>query len=196
MSSFVAFNANLVQLEAIGNEFAALPQQLLRAAQRALRKAANSAMSRAAGPIASHNGLPVRAVRKRMSAMRNQSNPMAYSLWFGTMPIAAINLGSPRQTRKGVRVGKQLFSGAFVTALGGNQQIVRRSAQSAMASGRDKNGRVRRGRLPIEVMRAEIDYDHATDVLTREAENGMRRELPRLLRAELNYELNVKGLAA
>lgn len=196
MASMVTLHGDVAQLDSLAAQFAASQQQLLRAVQRGLRKLTRGVIARAASEIAAHNQLPVRKVRQRMFANRSQSNPWAYTVWFGAQPITAINLGTPRQTRRGVRVGKQFFDGAFIAKLASQRHVVKRSDEAVFAKGRDKKGRVRRGRLPIEVQAASIDFDHADRVLTREAEVGMRRELPRLLSAELNFELNVRGVAA
>lgn len=196
MTKLVTLSGDTSGLFSLAEQLAAAPAQILNASQRAVRKVARAAMVRARRQIAAHNQLPVRVVTRRMFINRSQTDPLTYHIWFGTQPITAVGLGEPKQNKRGVRVGKHLFEGAFVAPLAGKTQVLRRTDEAAVAAGRDKHGQARRGRLPIEVVRVEIDTDHAAAVLENEADIALRKDLPRVLKAELNYELNVRGVAA
>ncbi|MFC4158283.1 hypothetical protein [Chitinimonas lacunae] len=149
--------------------FSCLTEAAFAAAQRrALRKLGVWFKGQAARAVAKETGVPQKALRPRL-AFYFKTNEVG-KVWFGINAIPAARLGTPRQTRTGVSVGKFRFDKAWLA----------RSGRGAVFR------RVGRDRLPIEVVTEDIEGEAraAWHVHTAEVEARFLA----LLTQELNFE--------
>lgn len=181
----------------------ALPGQIQRAAKRSVARAQDSTrkvvlrgLSRdngipqkviAGGRAASANvgGLQVRGVfgskndkgRVRRGKVKSEGAIDAKTkLWIGTRPLSVFALGTPVQTKKGVRSGGKSFPGAFIATMpNGGTSVFRRKGSS---------------RLPIKKVTYELELTQRTQ---REAQKHAGERLQAELVTQLNYEVNVRG---
>lgn len=131
----------------------------------------------------------LKVIRARLRVFSSsRANPNA-KLWLGIDPIPVVGLGKPRQTRRGVTVGRRRFPGAFVATM--------RSGHTGVFKRADNTFRRTEGRLasspanlPIEAQ--EIVIDNAEDVFRSWLSRAEDRYV-QLLRQELNFAFNVEG---
>ncbi|HBP5001904.1 TPA: hypothetical protein L5631_006464 [Pseudomonas aeruginosa] len=114
---------------------AAAPRKLDIAAARALRKTAQWLRTHSSREIARELGITQSPIRHRYN-IYSQSTAREVKLWVGLQPIGVHYLGTPRQTRTGVKVGHREYDEAFISPMKSTQRLVFR--------------RKGRERLPIE----------------------------------------------
>lgn len=169
-------------LERVVREFQATPKQVLKATKRAIRKTQTFAGSRAARAVAREHGIPVKALRQRRRVAKSKITARSRSgvsgyIWIGTMPLRAIDVGKPRQTRTGVTVRKFRFQGAFLARMeSGHLGVFKRAGAE---------------RLPIEEQHVPLPRAGRAIEIVRDREILPR--LHELMRQELNYEVNVRA---
>lgn len=95
--------------EAVG----AIPQRVRPAARRALRQTGTKMWKPIRSDAAKLANVPVKALRRRVFRHLSRSRD-ALSLWFGAYRVGLSQLGKARQTKRGVRVGKRFYFGAFL----------------------------------------------------------------------------------
>jgi hypothetical protein len=164
-------------LAAVEAALVARPAQATRALVRAINKTLSWATSQGQRAIAAKHNIPLKALRarRRTAVARATSKHLSGRAWFGTAPIKAAYLGTPRQTKAGARVGRLAFAGAFVAPMpSGHVGIFRRLGTS---------------RLPI--VEEEVRLTAAEQALS-----GVKSQLAERLQTvffqEMNYETNVK----
>lgn len=111
------------------------PRKLDVAAARALRKTAQWLRTHSSREIARELGITQSPIRHRYN-IYSQSTAREVKLWVGLQPIGVHYLGTPRQTRTGVKVGHREYDAAFISPMKSTQRLVFR--------------RKGRERLPIE----------------------------------------------
>lgn len=174
----IAIELNPRDLASIEAELVARPSQAERALARAINKTLNWARTQGLRAIAAEHRVPLAVLRRRRrtAVLKATRRALSGTLWFGTAPIRAAYLGTPRQTRAGARVAGRLFEGAFVTRLpSGHVGVFRRVAKS---------------RLPI------IEQTVALSAARRAlepVETQIVERLQTVFAQELNYETTVKG---
>jgi len=166
---------------------AAKPREIENASRRAIRKTVRFGVGRIARGLAQRNQIPQRVLktgsghRRAVRIRTRMPGPGGDSgyLWVGVRPVKAVYIGKPRQLRKGVRVGRHRFDGAFLATM--------RSGHTGAFK--------RRGKKRLGIVEQVVPLKGADQDI-----EALRRELgPRLTRTfaqELNYEINVKGAFA
>jgi hypothetical protein len=97
----------------------AFPKEGGAAARRAINKTLGWVNSKGLRAIAAEHGIPLKTLRgrRRVSMRRATGQSLSGRIWFGLAPIKAVYLGTPRQTKSGVRVGGLTFPGAFIATM-------------------------------------------------------------------------------
>lgn len=147
------------------------PAAMQNAWRRTLRKTSVWVKGQTAKAVSKETRIPQKLLRQRLYFfLRNRDTG---KVWLGLNAVEAHRLGKPRQTRKGVTVGRHRFDGAWVmknTAPDG--PIYRRT-------GKD--------RLPYEMVK--FDWSASGEAGFKEAAARAEERLMVILRQEVNYEL-------
>lgn len=151
---------------------AAAPRKLDVAAARALRKTAQWLRTHSSREIARELGITQSPIRHRYN-IYSQSTAREVKLWVGLQPIGVHYLGTPRQTRTGVKVGHREYDEAFISPMKSTQRLVFR--------------RKGRERLPIEKV-AEDWEGPAVSALERWERRALERFME-LFEQEARYVL-------
>lgn len=170
-----------IALEIDPREFASVeaalksrPAQATRALVRAINKTLTWAVSQGLRAIARQHEVPLKALRgrRRGSVRRASRVSLTGTAWFGTRPIRASALGTPRQTRLGARAGSHFFAKAFVATMpSGHLGIFKR---------RD------RSRLPIVEQTVHLS---AAKTALDPVQAGLADRLQKTFLQELNFEI-------
>ncbi|HBP1046388.1 hypothetical protein IPC1122_32370 [Pseudomonas aeruginosa] len=151
---------------------AAAPRKLDIAAARALRKTAQWLRTHSSREIARELGITQSPIRHRYN-IYSQSTAREVKLWVGLQPIGVHYLGTPRQTRTGVKVGHREYDEAFISPMKSTQRLVFR--------------RKGRERLPIEKVTEDWEGP-AVSALERWERRAMERFME-LFEQEARYVL-------
>jgi hypothetical protein len=181
----------------------ATPKQMQTATDRAIKKTIRWLSSRVAREIGQALNIPQKAIKNRVvTSVVGSGSERVHILWLGVAPIAAENLANPRQTKKGVSVGRRRYDGAFYRDVygDGDHVWIRKSRAAALAMdlpdwGGKKGGDggylrnpEARGRFPLR--RVSVDISSvANDVFRRYDKRAMER-FSALIDQELNYAVN------
>lgn len=149
---------------------------------------------RTAQDVAKSEKIKQRAIKQRISPIKkaSQSSPNR-RVKIKRHDIAASAIGKPRQTRKGVSVGKHRFGGAFVAdgSKGFGKYIRSQHRQSDRKAYYDTRltteqvlQRTRKDRHPLEVVKVSIEKP-----LTNTYERNVRRAYTQNLAPELTKNL-------
>lgn len=122
--------ADLERLNRVGGD-------VYRATASALLRAGTTVVSRASREIAKDSGLPAKLVRGRFGRVENTGARRLRATWRARLsPVPVRVLGTARETRRGVSVGRRSYPGAFIArSRHGKDAVFRRKG---------------RARLPIE----------------------------------------------
>lgn len=166
-------------VEAVG----AIPQQVRPAARRALRKTGTAMWKPIRADAAKRANVPVRALRRRVFRHLSRSRD-ALSLWFGTYRVGLSQLGKARQTKRGVRVGKRFYLGAFLGRgkLAGRGVFIRYGSPhfDPNVYGKPKNPR------PDSIVRAKgVEIGPHMEAAVAANESRLRRYFGQALQEEL-----------
>lgn len=145
-----------------------IPGAALRASRRATSKTLTTLRRAVLRDIAGKAGIPQKILAGRVFIKRPTAQKNRGLLWVGVKPIPAHRLGEPRQTKKGVRVGRRSFPDAFIWQPGKTKLVFRR---------KDKR------RLPIQLEQIELDSD------SRKYLELARDRYPVVLVQEANFEI-------
>ncbi|NQB39629.1 hypothetical protein BH586_03185 [Pseudomonas aeruginosa] len=148
------------------------PRKLDVAAARALRKTAQWLRTHSSREIARELGITQSPIRHRYN-IYSQSTAREVKLWVGLQPIGVHYLGTPRQTRTGVKVGHREYDEAFISPMKSTQRLVFR--------------RKGRERLPIEKVTEDWEGP-AVSALERWERRAMERFME-LFEQEARYVL-------
>ncbi|MDA3920977.1 MAG: phage tail protein [Salinisphaera sp.] len=128
--------------EALAREFQQLPGVVAKAERRALKRTGDWARSQGAKAMALESNIQQGKLKKARRVLR-QMRADEVSVFMGTMPLKSHYLGKPRQQKRGARVGKITFAGAFVARM-----------QSGYVGIYKRRGTAR---LPIDEMEAPVN---------------------------------------
>lgn len=123
------------ELASIQGAIAARPEMAARALVRAINKTITWAVSQGLRAIAKQHDIPLKALtgRRRGRTRRASRRNMTGIAWFGTLPVRASDVGTPRQNRLGARAGSHFFPGAFVATMhSGHIGIFKRAGYSRL----------------------------------------------------------------
>ncbi|NDY41254.1 hypothetical protein G3N55_00115 [Dissulfurirhabdus thermomarina] len=188
------------EIERASSMFAATIREADLARTRALRRTAREIRTQVRREAARELRIPQRALSGRLYLSRVRPGDEAAALWIGTLPVPAVAVGRPRQTKKGVRVGRRSWRGAFVARIYGREQVwIRRSSRHydpALYPTRHRAGDRfgaaghLRGRFPV--VRAAVAVDGVVEAVVRRAAPRVPGLYARKWDQELNYVLNVR----
>ena len=168
-------------------------KQIQKAITRANRKLIAWLKRQTVRELAQATGVPQKAITPRIRITQNQSAG-TITLWVGLNPIEAQRVGQPRQTRSGVRVGRRLFSRAFVARVfDSTPKVWRRkyAGQPRFVDSMTSAPRHLLHRFPLVKMVVDI-ADASAPYLTQLRARALTR-YGELLNQELNYALRVES---
>ncbi|GHY00989.1 phage tail protein [Vibrio cholerae] len=152
--------------------------QIQKAIDRALKKTARWLETHSKRELGRELKLPIKVLTVRFQhTFYLKDGEKAVSVWFGLNPVQVRYIGKAKQNRRGTRVGKHQFDGAFSAAMKSEHLNVFR--------------RKGRERLPIEVVRLPIE-EQSNPIFERYYQRAQGR-FTELLRQELNFALNHEG---
>jgi hypothetical protein len=192
----------------LGEDLAELEAQLMasvpqvnRAIDRALKKTARWLETHSKRELGTALQVPQRVFKTRFFRHFSTKNgKRSVNVWFGLDSMRSIDLGNPRQTAQGVKVGKHLFSGAFIANMkSGHTGIFRRSNEFNRNFTSDERNENRQKRadgqwteLPIEEVGFPIEQI-AKPILERYHVRAEAR-FKQILKQEINFALNVEAV--
>ncbi len=188
---------DLVELE---KQLLASVPQLNRAIDRALKKTARWLETHSKRELGLALQVPQRVFKARFFRhFSTKDGSRSVNVWFGLDSMRAIDLGNPRQTDMGVKVGKHFFSGAFIAKMqSGHVGIYRRSNEFKRNFSSDERNEMRQKRtdgqwteLPIEEVGFSIEQI-AKPILERYYARAEAR-FKQLLKQEINFVINVEN---
>lgn len=179
----------------------ATPKQLEKASNRAIRKTIRWLKTRVAREISAVTKVPQKALKPRLTtSVAGRGRDRVHILWFGTLPLAAEQVGNPRQTKRGTNVGKHRFEGAFVATIYNPEANVWVRTRRNASAGHLTLGKPRRGRpsgsVPRElagrfpVQRVGIELDAMVGEVFRRYQRRAEARFAELIDQELNYAVN------
>ncbi|WP_097415395.1 phage tail protein [Escherichia coli] len=168
-----------------------VPQASAWAINRVAQKAVSVATRQVAGnTVAGDNqvkGIPLKLVRQRVRVFKaSPSGKMTARIRVNRGNLPAIKLNTTRRRAgEGLRVGKYFFRGAFVQQLAnGRWHVLRRLPEARFAIGHDYQGRPRKNRLPVEVVKIPL-----SGPLTQAFEDARDRIIAAEMPKQLGYAL-------
>lgn len=175
MSGEIFVKVDTSELE---KRFALLPKQMDLAAKRAAIRTREWLRTQLSREISAMAQVPRKALNGRIRRGPKTKDGAWYSdgqavLWIGLAGVQAHLTGTPRQTKKGVRVGKHFFDRAFIARIGSDTAKVWR--------------RVDRKRIPVAIMTVPID--EAGEDLLEKYEAPAARMFSQRLEHEVNFLL-------
>lgn len=175
--------------QALIAQFKGQERKVGKAIDRAIRKTIRWMRKALIKLVAAEAKIPQKSIRLRVKDTVNQKDKYG-SVWLGLNPVSAHYVGRPRETPRGVNVGRRhRFESAFFQRVfrGNEKKVYRRVFRGAGSSQRGKGD----GRFPVELMTIPIDDigEESAKKIQREA----KVRFVRTLTQELNYALNVEG---
>lgn len=180
----------------------AAPQQMEKATQRAMKKTMRWLRKHIAKDLATALGVTQKSIKHRLTLTQaGKGAHGVHILWLGTAPMAVEMVGKPRQTKRGVTVGKRKFPGAFYRDIYGDGPKVWIRTSRARDLGLTlptwgKSSRHRANTIPpgdsgrFPVQRVAIDIDTTARDIFRRYEKQAQRRFSTLIEQELNYAVN------
>ena len=148
------------------------PSALQNAWRRTLRKTSNWIKSQTAKAVSKETKIPQKLLRRRLYFFLRSRD--TGKVWLGLNAIEAHRLGNPRQTRRGVTVGRHRFEGAWMMKKAAPVGPVYR--------------RKGKGRMPYEMVKQ--DWSGQGEAAFRDAAMRAEERLMVVLRQEVNYEIH------
>ncbi|EFZ2389351.1 phage tail protein [Shigella flexneri] len=168
-----------------------VPQASAWAINRVAQKAVSVATRQVAGNTVAGdnqvNGIPLKLVRQRVRVFKaSPSGKMTARIRVNRGNLPAIKLNTTRRRAgEGLRVGKYFFRGAFVQQLAnGRWHVLRCLPEARFATGHDHQGRLRKNRLPVEVVKIPM-----SGPLTQAFEDARDRIIAAEMPKQLGYAL-------
>ena len=167
----------------------------VRAGRRALDKTATWLKRRFKAAVSSEMDLPVQFVRQRMQTYRTTQTKLYSKVWLGLDLLNAELLGkTSRQTKKGLRIGRFTFAGAFKSRVYGKGEKgwIRKNSKhfdEDLYPHRTNNKSVPdelKGRFPVVKIR--VDPKEADDIFQQlqvEAEAHLHSLIVKELKVEM-----------
>ncbi len=151
-------------------------RQIKTAAVRALNKTARWMRTQVARETAQSLNVRVGAIRNDLILLRARASHPQSGVAMGSKAgvLKVTELGAPRQNRRGTRVGKRQFDGAFIATMPtGHRGVFRRKGKS---------------RLPIQEVQL-VTTGRIANVMEALAENQAMSRFEHLFEHELRYAL-------
>lgn len=174
-----------------------VPQASAWAINRVAQKAVSVATRQVAGnTVAGDNqvkGIPLKLVRQRVRVFKaSPSGKMTARIRVNRGNLPAIKLNTTRRRAgEGLRVGKYFFRGAFVQQLAnGRWHVLRRFPEARFATGHDHQGRPRKNRLPVEVVKIPLSGP-LTQAFEDARDHIIAAEMPKQLGYALKQQLRL-----
>lgn len=142
--------------------------------RRALKKSANWVKGQTAKQVSAEMHIAQKLVRQRLCFFLHSADKG--KVWLGLNAIEAHRLGNPRQTRRGVSVGRHRFDKAWIY----------RSKRGSKSDGKVYR-RVGKARMPIEGVK--LDWADKGEAAFRKAAAEIEARLMVLLEQEVKYEI-------
>lgn len=119
-------------IDELSRHFAHLPGVVAKAEYRAFKRTSDWAKSQGAKSMSRESRLTQKVLKARHRAQAYQSDGFA-RVWFGVDPIKAVYTGKLKQQKRGIKVGKFTFKGAFVATMkSGHTGIFMRQGKSRL----------------------------------------------------------------
>ena len=174
-----------------------VPQASAWAINRVAQKAVSVATRQVAGnTVAGDNqvkGIPLKLVRQRVRVFKaSPSGKMTARIRVNRGNLPAIKLNTTRRRAgEGLRVGKYFFRGAFVQQLAnGRWHVLWRRPEARFATGHDHQGRPRKNRLPVEVVKIPLSGP-LTQAFEDARDHIIAAEMPKQLGYALKQQLRL-----
>ena len=148
--------------------------------------------------------MPQRASSGRFFGSRGTGEDDHVRVWIGTADVDAMTLGRASQNRRGVRVGRRSYRGAFLARIYTNREKVwiRRSSRhfdpdrypTRRQHRRGYHGNLpasMRGRFPV--VKAAVPIDDTVQAVIKDQEAEFETIFLKHYRHELNYLVNVRA---
>lgn len=175
------------------------PSAMQNAWRRTLRKTANWVKGQTAKAVSKETRIPQKLLRQRLYFFLRSKDTA--KVWLGLNALEADRLGTPRQTRTGVSVGRYRFDSAWIYRSkhsdGGSERSIKirhrdgtvetKKYHSSDANTGKVFRRVGKARTPYE--RVKVDWSKAGDAAFRAAAARAEERLMIVLRQEVNYEI-------
>lgn len=164
------------QLEAIAQELAGTDAEVKTALKRAINRTVMWMKTRAKQALSKGLKIPSRIIQARLrhslfTGEITSADTRLARIWVGLNPISAARL-KPKQNKRGVTAGGELFPGAFMaTGRSGNRHVYRRMGKS---------------RLPIESVYKDIQ--HGQEIIENQVFEGWEEFLYQRFEHELKWQ--------
>ena len=187
-------------MERLARQVAATEEQLLKARTSALRKIRKPIRRAMLQAVAKERKIPQRSLENRVYMSDVGADEDSVRLWFGTWNVSLFEIGSPKQTKAGVSVGRHRYPGAFKAAIYSPEEQVWIRLHSRHYSPDLYPTRYRpgdrgigssRGRFPV--VRAAIQIDGIVERVLAQSGETFKKRFLEIFAQELNYFINVKG---
>lgn len=120
-------------IDELSRHFAHLPGVVAKAERRAFKRTSKWAQTQGLRAMSRASGIQQKGLKSRFRAMVYGGTEGQVRIWFGTDDIPAGYVGKPRQQKKGAKVGKHKFPGAFVATMkSGHTSIFERQGKSRL----------------------------------------------------------------
>jgi hypothetical protein len=175
--------------------------QIERARIRALRKV-QKPIERAIMQAASKKlRIPQKAIADRFFSDAIGEGDTELRVWIGTWALSPFSIGSPRQSKTGVKAGSRFYRGAFIGSVYTMEEKVWIRLRSPHYSSELYPTRTRPGdrgmahnhRFPV--VRAAVPIDGVVAEVLQSDGQVFADRFMQIFKQELNYEVNVRGRA-
>lgn len=183
--------------------FRSTERQIVIARTRALRDMRKVIKTAVLQRVSKEKRIPQKALAGRIYFSNVPNGAQALTTWVGAWKLSLFKAGTPKQTKKGVSVGRLRYPGAFITAIySATPQVWIRlkspyfdperypTKKRPGDRGISADPRLR-GRFPV--VRAAIRIDETVKKVFDEQENDFRNAFLKNFNRQLNYEVNIKG---
>ncbi|EGN0232091.1 phage tail protein [Escherichia coli] len=174
-----------------------VPQASAWAINRVAQKAISQATRQVArDTVAGDNqvkGIPLKLVRGRVRMLSaSPAGKMYARIRVNRGNLPAIKLSATRRRAgDGLRVGKYFFQGAFIRQLAnGRWHVLKRLPEARFATGRDHQGRPKKNRLPVAVVKIPL-ASPLTQAFGDVRNRIIAEEMPKQLGYALKHQLRL-----
>lgn len=177
----------------LADAFGANIKQMQAAELRALNKTMTWLRTHTVRAVSKETKVAAKILRQRVAAYKaNRRNPRG-RVWAGLDPIKARRLGRFRQLKRGVRMGRHVFEGAFLTAMQtGHTSIFERTGEAKRMMKRGRYAGKDIKREPIREVKLDINTDAVQDKIDAVFGEAQARFFI-ALRQELKYQVFIKN---
>ncbi|MDN5248212.1 MAG: phage tail protein [Wolbachia endosymbiont of Tyrophagus putrescentiae] len=146
------------------------------AAVKALNKTALWLKSQAAKEISREKQIKLNVIRKRLRVFKAKTSRLDVLIRANLYGIRAASIGKMKQTRKGTKVGKHQFTGAFMAVMPrGSRGVYKRKGRTA---------------LPIEEVKLPLEPE-ASRIIESLVNYEVERIFEEYFSRELNYIMKI-----